>query len=247
MDLSDKVVVVTGARRGLGAGISKLALEYGAKVATCSTKPTGLGEGPHRLEQCFDVADSGRMKSFAEEVAERFGQVDLWVNNAGVLGPVGPMRDASSEEFGRALQVNIMGVVHGSQAYAKHCRVFGKQGVLLNVSSGAGRKPYTGWSAYCSTKAAVDMCSRVLAVEEGPGLRVHAVAPGVVDSDMQAVVRQASVEDFPQVDKFHKLHEDKQLSTPEYAGGQLLRLAFDPLWFSEEICVDVREMADRIG
>ena len=242
MDLSDKVIVITGASRGLGLGLAKVALSKGARLGLCSRGQGPLAEEPRVLQQCLDVRDAIAMETFAERVAAAFGHVDLWVNNAGLLGPVGPLREANLQDVEQAVAVNVLGTLFGSRIYARLCMRSGKAGILFNISSGAGRRAYAGWGAYCASKAAVDSLSEVVALEEAGRLRVHAVAPGVVESGMQAQVRGASIEAFPEVEKFRALHRQGELVEPDAAGFSLLRLAFEPGLAPPMVCIDLRNL-----
>lgn len=184
-----------------------------------------------------DVTDPDAMVGFAEAAFGRFGRVDLWINNAGIVDPVGPLRDASAADLRRNVDVNVLGVLHGSQAYLRQLHARNQRGVLLNVSSGAGRNPYRGWGVYCASKAAVDRLSEVLALEEEGRVRVLSVAPGVVDTQMQSTLRGQSQDTFPDVERFQQLHAEGQLRTPRDAAQRLLEVAFDPE--QTEVCLRV--------
>ncbi len=241
MDLSGKVAVITGASRGLGAGIAQVGHELGMSLALCSRSLPVLASGPHVLARELDVTDSDALEDFTHEASERFGHVDLWINNAGLLEPVAPLREAPTEQLHRLLDVNVFGVALGSRAYLRLLHRLGGQGVLLNISSGAARKPYHGWSGYCASKAAVDRLSEVIALEEGERVRVHSVAPGVVETGMQETIRGKSSSDFKDVERFRGLHESGALLAPTDAGAALLRLAFDPAAAREAVCIDLRD------
>jgi NAD(P)-dependent dehydrogenase (short-subunit alcohol dehydrogenase family) len=223
-----KVVVVTGASRGLGAGLAARFLEQGLAVAACARqRPTLASE--NSLGRACDVTDATAMAAFCDAAVARFGRVDLWINNAGLLAPIGPLRDNDPAEFARHIEVNVLGVFNGSRAFIRHLRARGGTGVLLNISSGAARNAYAGWSAYCASKAAVDRMSESIALEEqANGLRVHAVAPGIIDTDMQAMIRDCSPEQFPRVQKFLDLKENEGFSSPAFVADRLLELAFAP-------------------
>lgn len=229
-DLSGKVAVITGASRGLGAGLAERFLEHGLSIAACARhQPSldGVNAGANSLTQAADVTDPDAMTAFCDAVVERFGRIDLWINNAGLLAPIGPLRDNDPAEFARHIAVNVVGVFHGSRAFIRHLRARGGTGVLVNISSGAARNAYAGWSAYCAGKAAVDRMSESIALEEaGTGLRVHAVAPGIIDTDMQAMIRSCSPEQFPRVQKFQDLKAKDGLSSPSFVADKLLELAF---------------------
>ncbi|MFP4495365.1 MAG: SDR family oxidoreductase [Halochromatium sp.] len=229
-DLTHKVALITGASRGLGAGLATRFLERGLRVAACArTQPALAGAADRVLTMAADVTDSGAISRLCEAAVARFGRIDLWINNAGLLAPIGPLRDNDPAAFARHIEVNVVGVFNGSQAFIRHLRARGGEGVLLNISSGAARNAYAGWSAYCAGKAAVDRMSESIALEEtDSGLRVHAVAPGIIDTDMQAMIRDCSPEQFPRVQKFLDLKANDGFSSPAFVADRLLDLAFGP-------------------
>lgn len=219
-----KVAVITGASRGLGLGMAERFAANGVKLGLCARSPlTFAGAVTAQL----DVTDAEAVQAFADAVVAEHGRIDLWINNAGILDPIAPLRDVTSAEFRRQLDVNVLGVVHGSQAMIRHVRGREGGGVLVNISSGAARKPYSGWSAYCATKAAVDRLTEVIAVEEAAsGLRAHSVAPGVIDTDMQAAIRATPDDRFPLKHKFVQMKEAEAFSSPEWVADHMLDLAF---------------------
>lgn len=239
---SSRVVVVTGASRGLGAGIARAAHGRGMSLVLCSRSAPVLPDGPRVLATKLDVRDAPAIDALAARAFERFGRVDLWINNAGLLEPVGPLSDVDPAALRELLEVNVLGVAHGSAAYARLLREHDQRGVLLNISSGAARKPYHGWAAYCASKAAVDRMSEVIALEEGERMRVHSVAPGVIQTGMQALLRGKDETAFRDVARFIALHEDGMLVDPEQAGHKLLELAFDPAARRDAVCIDLRDL-----
>lgn len=228
-DLSDRIVVITGASRGIGAGVARELAARGLKLALCARGEPALEDGPRVVRARVDVRDGEAVQRFAREVEARLGPIDLWVNNAAVLEPVGPLRDLETEAVRAHLDVNVLGVLHGARAYARHLARVGRPGVLVNVSSGAARRAVAGWAAYCASKAAVERMTEVLALEEGPrGLRAHSVAPGVVDTDMQATIRATPEDRFPDVERFRTMKREGRFSSVEHVARCLLSLAFDP-------------------
>jgi len=224
---ASRTIAITGASRGLGAGLARHFRARGHRLALCSRSPAELGEAEDVLVRQLDVSDAEAVGAFARDAAERFGTLDLWINNAGVLEPIQPLRDLDPEEARRHAEINLMGVVFGSQAYIRHVRARGGPGALINISSGAARKPYAGWSMYCASKAAVDRLTECIAVEEKEiGLRAWSVAPGVIDTDMQALIRSTSVEDFPQHPRFVEMKRRNEYNGPDFIADRLLALAF---------------------
>lgn len=223
------MAVVTGASRGLGAGIAAVLAGEGLRLGLCarSTPPLPDGADPTAVvTAAVDVTDAAAVDTFVDEVLGRFGRIDLWVNNAGLLEPVGPLAEADPALLQRNVDVNVTGVLFGSRAFARHVRARSGQGVLVNLSSGAATSPYRGWAAYCAAKAAVDMVTAVVADEERDhGLVAYALAPGVVDTDMQALVRASSAAAFPAVERFRRLHREGAINSPAWVGRFVLDLA----------------------
>lgn len=237
-DLAGRTAVITGASRGLGAGLARDFQARGLRLGLCSrTRPELPGTG-EVLARCLDVRDEAAMEAFATEVAARFGGIDLWINNAGVLEPIGPLRAVSREAFEEHLQINLLGVFLGTRAFVRHLRSTGREGVLINISSGAAWHGYAGWSAYCASKAGVDRLTECVALEEaGTGLRAHAVAPGVIDTAMQEQIRASSTEAFPEVERFLRMKAEESFNTPAFVAEHLLRIAFDPGSRPEDVVV----------
>ena len=230
-----KVAVITGASRGVGAGLAEHFHAQGLKLGLCSRSAPVLegAEGVVRRE--LDVRDPAALAELAEAVAQELGPIDLWINNAAVLEPVVFQRELDPLALADHLAINVGGVLNGTQAFLAHRA---PEAVLLNISSGAALKGYAAWSAYCASKAALDRLSECLALEEGErGLRVHAVAPGVIDTDMQRTIRSKSRDEFPMLDKFLQLKADDAFNSPEYVARELLAIAFDPAKRPDEVVV----------
>lgn len=242
LDVAGKVAVITGASRGLGAGLAVHFASAGMHLGLCArhrpsmvvvTRPTArqghVTSAEPPLRAAVDVTDADALADFADSVIDRFGAIDLWINNAGVLAPIGPLADSDPAELARNIEINVTGVLNGSSLFARHVRERRGGGVLVNISSGAGTRPYHGWAAYCAAKAAVDQLTRVVALEEAPhGLCAYAVAPGIVDTDMQAAIRATSADDFPEVERFRRIAADDSFNSPGWVAEQLLSIAFGP-------------------
>lgn len=221
-----RVVVVTGASRGLGAGLGAWFAERGVHLGLCArNRPEAPDPDVPTVCASVDVTDADAVEAFAQRVTDELGDIDLWINNAGVLDPIGPLRDAPVGALGTHLDVNLAGVVWGSRTFARLVHDRASPGMLVNISSGAARSVYEGWGVYCATKAAVDQLSRVLAAEEADhGLSVFAVAPGVVDTDMQALIRATPADRFPTVGRFIGLAETGDFNTPGWVAARLAEL-----------------------
>ncbi len=188
--LTGKVALVTGASKGIGAGI---ALALGAEGAHVVVNYASSREGADQVVAAIEkaggkaVAIQGHVGRTADveklfaEAAQAFGTIDILVNNAGVFSfmPIGEITEA---EYHRQFDTNVLGVLLASQAAAKQ---FGPQGgSVINISSVVSRLAPPGSSIYSATKGAVDTITKVLAKELGPrGIRVNAINPGMIETE----------------------------------------------------------------
>jgi NAD(P)-dependent dehydrogenase (short-subunit alcohol dehydrogenase family) len=189
------------------------------------------------------VTDALAVKKFAHEVSESLGSIDLWINNAGIIEPIGMARAVDAQSWGELIDINVKGVFNGSQAVLFEWARLGTTGTILNISSGAARGAYEGWSAYCASKAAVDQFTRVLALDEkARGHRIYALAPGVIETGMQEIIRAKTEADFPSVKRFRDMKAEGTLGDPEAPAAAILKLAFGPLQKFDDPCLDVRDL-----
>ncbi len=183
------VALVTGGTRGIGYAVAEALLARGDAVAITAT----TGEGATQAQQALaaaanstrvlgltcDVRDRAAVQRTVAAVVERFGGLDVLVNNAGV-GVGAPVSVLSEEEWDRLIGVNLTGVFHCSQAAIAPLKARGG-GWIVNVSSLAGKNPFAGGAAYCAAKAGVDAFSEALMQEvRHDGIRVSHVCPGSV-------------------------------------------------------------------
>src|SRR5690606_5769203 len=122
-----RVVVVTGASRGLGAGLAEAFGGAGARLGPCARGP-GPAEGPDLVYARVDVTDEDAVERFADDVEGRLGPIDLWINNAGVLAPIAPLVDLDGAELRRHLEINVVGVWAGTRAFVRRRRRHGGGG-----------------------------------------------------------------------------------------------------------------------
>ena len=200
-------------------------VERGLRVAGCA-RTEGQGATACEHFERLDLKNTDAIAPALERAWDALGGIDLVVNNAGVLGPVKPLRDVSIAQFREVLEVNLVAPVVVARAYRALLARDDRQGTLLNISSGAAISGYAGWSAYCASKAALDRVSECLFLEETPRMITRAVAPGVIDTDMQATVRAADERDFPMKEKFLNLKRDDAFSSTKHVADGLLEVAF---------------------
>jgi 3-oxoacyl-[acyl-carrier protein] reductase len=183
--LTGKVAIVTGASKGIGAGIAKLFAKSGASVvvnyATSKEAANALvaeikGSGGKAVAIQADFSKTADIRRLFEESKRAFGALDILVNNAGVYA-FGPLQDATEQEFQREFSTNVLGVITATQEAAKH---FGPQGgSIINISSTASVGYLPNSVIYAASKSAVDSITRVTSIELAPKkIRVNSLAPG---------------------------------------------------------------------
>jgi NAD(P)-dependent dehydrogenase (short-subunit alcohol dehydrogenase family) len=192
MDLTGRVALVTGASKGIGRSIAATFSAAGASVMLSSRKQHALDEAAAGLpgESATFAANAGDPDAAGACVAatvERFGRLDILVNNAATNPYYGSLIDVDLDRFDKTVQVNLRGPLVWTQAaWRAHLRDHG--GTVVNVASVGGIRHEGGIGAYNVTKAGLIHMTRVLAAELGPGVRVNAVAPGLVQTDFARVL-----------------------------------------------------------
>lgn len=220
--------VLTGHTRGLGAAIAANLLER--KIPVLGLARTANAElaqrFPDTLEQVeLDLADSSALERWlAGDTLHRFlagcGRV-LLINNAGTVRPVGSIASQDVAAISRAIALNVAAPMMLTAALTAASRDASDRRIL-HVSSGAGRSAYPGWSIYCATKAALDQHARAVALDQLPALRICSLAPGVVDTEMQAEIRASTLDQFPLREKFLALKRNGELLNPEHCAQRLV-------------------------
>lgn len=233
-DLRGKVAVITGAGRGMGARFAAALARRGVQVvgadldeqlmagtaAAIDLEHADVADAGEVLATGVDVRDRDAQQCIAELARERFGKVDLWINNAGVF-PEAPALDIPVSQIQSTLAINVEGVLYGAQAAAS---VMEPGGSIVNMASVAAARVRRGRAAYCSSKAAVAHLTECLAVEYGDiGLRVNAIAPGFVDTEMTRWVQ----DDPPALAKALDSIPLHRLGSPEEIVGPMLFLLSD--------------------
>lgn len=188
--LKDKVAIVTGASKGIGASIAKqFAREGAAVVVNYASSKQGAekvvneitSKGGRAVAIQADFSKPADIDSLFVETEKAFGKLDILVNNAGVY-EFSPVQDVTEEHFHKQFNLNVLGLVFASKAAAKH---FGPEGgSIINISSVVSTLGPPGTVVYSATKGAVDTATRVLASELGPrNIRVNSINPGMVETE----------------------------------------------------------------
>ena len=193
--LKDKVIVVTGASRGIGEAIARASIESGAKVVLASRKQADLDRvaGSLPADRAIAIAcHTGKAEDvdalFARAL-DKFGRIDGVVNNAATNPYFGPLIDTPDAAIDKTIEVNVRGYLYVARAFVKHARSREAGGSIVNIASVAGLRAAPMQGIYGATKAAVISMTQTLAFELGGSkIRVNAIAPGLVETKFASAI-----------------------------------------------------------
>ena len=227
-----EVFLVTGASKGLGRCICQLLCNMGFVVIGLARDSPQLRELDNELKSknpqssaiICDLSKPDEINKVGAMIKQDYPTINGVVHNAGIIGPVGSMFDVDVGKWNETMMVNLQSVQQLTKVIfpvmrnAEHCRV-------TTISSGAAVNSLESWSAYCTSKAGLEMWTKCLADEGAEdGISAISIAPGIVDTGMQATIRSVSEEDFPMVSKFVEFHEEGHLVPPQDVAKSLLNL-----------------------
>jgi benzil reductase ((S)-benzoin forming) len=230
----EHLFLITGTTRGIGKSLAASALALpNSFVVSLSRAAPFLHENHQNIR--IDLNHTDRIgPAFKRIQIERQQTSQLihtvLINNAGVLDPIAPIGDCDDTLLARNIRVNLTAPLVLTRHFFHFTRLFPGRKWIVNITSGASRAPYYGWSAYGAAKAGLDMATRAMAMEFSridPAFAVCAVAPGTVDTAMQAKIRNCRPDQFEQIDKFLQLKASGSLTPPEHVATALIRLLME--------------------
>ncbi|WP_010529836.1 (S)-benzoin forming benzil reductase [Lentibacillus jeotgali] len=235
-----RYAVVTGVSKGLGESIAQLLMESGIHV-------TGISR--YKNDKLNEVASANSVTyqhfscdlSHMEETEKTFQQIseDIFsqepdtvylINNAGVLEPIDKSMNTQSADVAHHIQVNATSPIILTNLFLKKAAERDVRFISTMITSGAAERPVYGWSAYCSSKAGINMFTKTAALEQDElktQNKVIAFSPGIMDTDMQEKIRQSDKDAFIEVDQFRGYKQNNQLKDPDTVGGILVDILTD--------------------
>lgn len=248
-----KYFIVTGASKGLGEGLALELLNENHHLLCISRSESRKLKKMAAAKDCpldfflFDLAVNHDIPGLVDQVFKKIDKQRATgvylVNNAGVIQPVTRVEDCPVEAVDIHMRVNLIAPMLLIAAFIRHTAGMHIEKRILNISSGAAQKPYYGWSCYCTGKAGLDMFGRCVSEEQKDQtfpVETMAVAPGIIDTEMQTTIRGTSERDFIHRNRFVELKESGQLVPPGLAGKKLALLLLSTTFKDGEV-IDIRD------
>lgn len=215
------MVIITGSSRGIGKAIAKFYLNQGEKVVGVS-RSNEIAHPNFTFLPC-DLSKRSALENF-ELPAWVFEHKDIrLINNAGIIGSIARAKKLGLVDYYEVAMVNVVALQFFTSLLLRKLQP-DQLAAIVNISSGAARRAIASWSAYCASKAAVDMYSLTIQEElkeTGQNTKVYSLAPGVVDTEMQSTIRSSNSEEFSAYENFVELKEKNELRSPQEVASLL--------------------------
>ncbi|KPM32156.1 Short-chain dehydrogenase/reductase [Croceitalea dokdonensis DOKDO 023] len=232
MDITNKVIIITGASSGIGEATALKLAEKGAKTVLTARREERLNElaenirnnGGKALVVTADVTKKDDFEKVVAQTLNEFGTIDGLINNAGLM-PLSYINKFKTDEWEKMVDVNIKGVLHGVAAVLP-TMMEKNSGHIINISSSAAHNYFPGGAVYCATKAAVKMFSEGLRQELAPnyGINVTSIEPGAVSTELMDTITDDDIkEQFKEMQKMTFLEAEDIAEAIYYALGQPAR------------------------
>ncbi|GAA3999637.1 (S)-benzoin forming benzil reductase [Hymenobacter fastidiosus] len=238
--------IITGASRGLGKALAEnLLCQPGTSIIGVSRHATI--EHERYRHQPLDLSDIPAVENNLHKVFPRWTDAAgiTLINNAGVLGDIGYLGEQPNEHFNFVFDVNVVAPAMLMNTFLSTYRHLAVPRTVLNISSGAAQRPVDGWSAYCASKAALESLSQTAQKEQelrGSGVRIRSLAPGVLDTAMQAHIRTAGARHFSEAARFEALHTEGRLATPQAVAEQIVAWLQRPVAGAEAVALRLTDI-----
>lgn len=219
------IIIITGGSKGIGKALVEKYASKNYKVYTLSRSINNL---KNCIEISVDLSDNKATQKAFLILLEELKNINITsitlINNAGRLGVISNLENIAVDDISKSIQLNTTTPLILSSLFIKNLENLNCKKQIINISSGAAMKPYEGWSVYCTSKAAIDMMTKVIAAEQNElenGVKCVALYPGVVDTNMQTTIRSTDKKDFKNLQRFIDLKENNELYTPEYVAESI--------------------------
>lgn len=225
--MMSKILIITGGSKGIGKGIIEAYLADDFQVFSIARSVNNDLKKVTQLS--YDLSKTDGIKKLISELFEKINPNEVekitLVNNAGTLGEIGRIEDIADIET--TVMLNTVAPLLLVSSFISLTKNWKAKKHIINISSGAAYKPYYGWTVYCATKAAIDMMTKTIALEQETvenGVKIIAVYPGVVNTEMQAEIRKTDKANFASLDRFLDLKANNVLADATTVGKQIFEI-----------------------
>jgi benzil reductase ((S)-benzoin forming) len=233
-----KTYIITGISRGIGKALAEHFLSKNQSVIGIGRTNSIQNPNFHFIE--LDLLDSSAIENLQFPIIQ--SEEIILINNAGIIGNIERISSMKEDCIDEIMQVNVIAPIKLTRKISEFCGN-SKQFTLVNISSGAGKRPIPSWAGYCASKAAIDLFSQTFLLEElelGKTTKVYSVAPGVIDTDMQVQIRATKESSFSSLENFQKLKSEQKLETPERIALKLDKLLNIP--YSNHVLISLNDI-----
>jgi benzil reductase ((S)-benzoin forming) len=237
-----KILIITGGNKGIGSGI---VLEYKQNGYTIISIARSRNESSlynDVVQVQLNLSETNAIENVFSEILRSIDSSNLetivLINNAGTLGMINRLERIEAPVIELAIQLNIVAPFILNSIFLRETKNWNCTKKIVNISSGAAIKPYYGWSVYCATKAAIDMMTKAIAIEQDTiekGVKVIAIYPGVVDTAMQEQIRNSDSQKFIDVQRFIDYKESGSLVSTEIVGKEIFQIINSDNYLNGEI------------
>jgi benzil reductase ((S)-benzoin forming) len=227
-----KIVIITGGSKGIGKALATCYSDNNYKVFSLSRTINPYLRAVQQFK--IDLTDTKKLKTivnriFETLIPEQIKTITL-INNAGTLGRISNLENSDLSDIENSVKLNLTVPLQLSALFIKQPHNWTSIKKIINISSGAAVSAYEGWSVYCATKSAIDMFTKVVAKEQDNrvnAVKIWAILPGIVETDMQKKIRKTPESDFKTVERFRDLFNSGHLSKPIDVAKKILKLDVD--------------------
>lgn len=226
-----KILMITGGNKGIGSGIVSEYKKNGYKIFSIARSKNESSLFNDVVQVQADLTNTNAIGNVFSEILRSIDSSTLdtivLVNNAGSLGTISKIESIETAVIESVIQLNVIAPFILISVFLRETKNWTSTKRIVNISSGAAIKPYYGWSVYCATKAAMDMMTKTIAVEQDTiknGVKIIAIYPGVVDTAMQKQIRSSKSRNFIDVEKFIEFKKSGSLVSTEIVGKEIFQI-----------------------
>ncbi|MCG8184111.1 SDR family NAD(P)-dependent oxidoreductase [Tenacibaculum piscium] len=222
------IIIITGGSKGIGKALTKKYASENYQVISLARTSSKVKNAQHISVDLSDIKVTENVFNTLLNtiINQKITSITL-VNNAGRLGKIANLENLEANDISKSIQLNVTTPLILSSLFIKKIQYLTCKKQIINISSGAAKKPYEGWSVYCSSKTAIDMLTKTIALEQAElqnGVKCIAIYPGVVATDMQIQIRNTNETNFKNVQRFIDLMKNKELYTPKFVADTIYKI-----------------------